>query len=143
MDGKIEWFSSSGTYKYNKPKPGGNWWLVIECDTEIGRYYRHLYTTYCIGFQRPIENPGLIQIPYWPTHISVIKRISPPENKKPLWGKYEGKKVEFLYNHRISNYGSYFATAVICLDAARVVRELGLFVPPYPFHMTVGNTKNL
>lgn len=145
--GDHKWFPATGTYRYN-PKMlgehGGEWWLVIDCDPEITRYYRKLYIAHKTGFQNLISKQDYIQEPFWAAHISVIKRDEPPNNKKYLWNKYQGQEVSFFYTHTITQWGNYFASQVVCPSANKLRQELGLPPQPWnPFHLTIGNQKNL
>lgn len=143
------WFKSSGKYRYN-PKglgdSGGEWWLVVDCDPGITEYYRKLYTMWVTGRPKliPELSGKLIQAPFWRAHISIVKRDEPPDDRKHLWHKYAGQTVEFLYSNEMGRYGPYWACNVICEHASDVREELGLPREPWnPFHITIGNTKNL
>jgi hypothetical protein len=72
-------FKSSGNIRYS-PKLLGQkvlqkWWMVIDCDPEIGRYIRHLYHLNhfrCQSLQRPA----------WKEHITVIRDEEPQSDYK-------------------------------------------------------------
>ena len=38
-------FTAQGTLRYSPKRQSSDqhWWLVLDCDPEIGEYYRHLY----------------------------------------------------------------------------------------------------
>lgn len=126
-------FTSKGKLRYS-PKLLGNrnekYWLVLDCDPEIGRYYRYLYR---IGAYKNLGRPS------WKEHITVVRNEEPPN--KHLWEKYEGEIVEFSYGHDIIDNSVYYWLAVQSsrLDEIRV--ELGLSkIPEFPFHVTIGNS---
>src|SRR5208282_3785912 len=57
-------------------------WLVMMCDDEISKYYRHLYT-----MQYPYlngEKTGKLTRPVWGTHLSIVRGEYIPNIK--LWG---------------------------------------------------------
>lgn len=112
-----------------------NWWLVIDCDPEIGDYYRHLYWIQhhkCRKLQRPA----------WKAHISVVRNEQPSEDRKSLWEIYEGETVDFSYSPGGNCGGSFCWLSVQCETALDIREELGLpRKPHYSLHLTVGNSK--
>lgn len=128
-------FKSIGKLRYS-PKLLGNrnekWWMVLDCDPEIGRYYRYLFK---VGGYKKLGRPS------WKEHITVVRNEEPPDQYKHLWEKYESEVVEFSYNHDIIDNSIYYWLEVQSprLDEIRV--ELGLSViPEFPFHITIGNS---
>ena len=112
-----------------------SWWLVVDCDPEIGRYYRHLFSLAHYKCQN-------IQRAAWAEHISVIRNEEPPEDKKGLWKKYEGLVVPFQYCPSIRGDGLYFWLDVDCDFLLDIREEIGLSrLPEYPLHLTVGNAR--
>jgi hypothetical protein len=77
-----------GTFRYSPElRPGSwqrrdgdstRWWLIIDCDPELGRFLRHLYTIAC-------HRTRAAQAPLWGTHISVIRGEVPPN--QAAWGR--------------------------------------------------------
>jgi hypothetical protein len=134
---------SVGTFRYSPTlngsmarRDGGTtrWWLIIDCDPELGRYLRHLYT---LGSFRTRK----VQAPLWETHISVIRGEEPPD--KRAWERFNGVEVEFDYEPVLRETQGYLWAAVVCETALRHREELGLPRDPDPaLHMTVGNLKN-
>jgi hypothetical protein len=130
-----------GTLRYSPPlrdgsttrRGGGSteWWLIIECDPELGRLLRHLYA---VGVHR-VRKP---QPPLWGTHVSVIRGEEPPD--KTHWKKHDGQTVGFLYEPVIRETDDYLWVPVWC-DAMLAHREeLGLSrEPDPPLHLTIGN----
>ena len=137
--------TSTGTFRYS-PKLNGSlerrdggstkWWLVLDLDPELGRYFRHLHHLATYRTQK-------LQRPAWETHISVIRDEEPLDEFKPLWDKYAGQEICFDYD--MMNAGSndiYVWLPVVCETALDIRAELGLPRDPiYPLHLTVGNFK--
>jgi hypothetical protein len=127
--------SSVGTLRYS-PQGLGNaskWWLVIDCDPEIGKYYRHLY--YLSNFKTQ-----KIQRPAWEAHITVVRDELPPNENN--WGKLNGSKIEFYYSPLPEGDGLFLWLPVRCESALNLREELGLDRNPlYPLHLTFGNYK--
>ena len=132
-------FRSTGILRYSPKRLGeqvsDNWWLVLDCDTEIGRYYRRLY--FKAKFTK-IQRAG------WKEHITVIRNEEPIDNKKYLWQKYDGQEVEFLYSDRIRYDNAFIWLDIECDSLLDIREELGLKrEPKIPFHLTIGNFKCL
>lgn len=112
-------------------KSSSKWWLVLDCDPELGKYYRNLFhlTTYrCYKLQRPA----------WECHITVI-RDEEPSNKE-LWEKYNGKEVEFEIVSEAENNGDYHWFSVKCDQLLDIREELGLVrEPAIPLHVSIGH----
>jgi len=125
---------SNGILRYSPKKLGEyaspNWWLILVCDDEIGRYYRHLYhlSTYRID---------QLQRSHWKSHISVVR------NEKPLneneWEKHAHETIEFQYNPEIETNGKYFWLSVVCPQLEEIRSKLGLGNPMIPLHLTIGH----
>lgn len=127
-------FTSTGTLRYS-PKLLGNrnekWWLILDCDPEIGRYYRHLYKK-----GRYVE----LGRPSWKEHITVIRNEEPPDSYKILWEKYESESVIFSYKPEIIDNSVYYWLEVDCPRLTEIRLELGLPKDPeFPYHITIGN----
>lgn len=130
---------SAGTLRYSprllgdkhpeKPK----WWLILDCDQEVGRYYRELYfIAHCRGDK-------LIR-PAFREHITVVRDEEPPDDKKPLWWKYNREVVEFTLPHHVGNNGDYFWIDVYCPRLLDIREELGLRRSPHwPLHFSIGH----
>jgi len=125
-------FKSTGTLRYTHQRYN----LVLDCDHELGRYYRSL-----------IAKKWLLRRPAWKEHITIIR--GPHEwfaPSKKLWGKYDGKVVKFEYEPFIETkepeegYLRYFWLSVLCPRLLDIREELGLPRKPlYPLHLTIGN----
>lgn len=107
------------------------WWLILECDRELGRYYRHLYTLRC-------HHTKTLQEPLWGTHVSVIRGEEPPN--QTLWKALEGQSVELAFDQQFELYSGFMASKVYCHTALDYRQALGLpREPEYPLHLTIGN----
>ncbi len=131
-------FSSTGKLRYS-PQLNGNrsekYWLVVDCDPAIGKYYRNLYL---------LENYNcrLLQRPSWEAHITVIRNEEPP--LKELWGKYDGQNIEFKYRPIVRDNTLYFWLDVESPCLLNIREEMGLPRQPiYPLHLTIGNSVDL
>ncbi len=131
------WVKSKGKLKYSPKLLGEHtsdkWWLVLDCDPEIGRYYRYLFLLQNFRSEQ-------IQRPAWKEHITVIRDEEPLDNFKPLWGKFEKQLVEFSYNTEPQTNDEYWWLDVECEFLLDIRTELGLpREPHYPLHLSVGH----
>jgi hypothetical protein len=120
------------------PKPKGRyktatrpWWMIIEVDEEIGRYYRELLSQFS---KAQYKN---LRMPEWGTHISIVRGEEPPNME--LWLNWEGKVVHFEYSHDIKQmpFTPYLWLPAKCPDAEAIRLELGLSKEPqYGYHLT-------
>ena len=112
-------------------------WLVMMCDDEISRYYRHLFTKdypYLNG-----SKVGKLTRPVWGAHISVIRGEFIPNFK--LWRMDENKLFEFEYEAGVMDNGEYFWLKAKCPYLADLREKYGLpREPKYGFHLTIGRT---
>lgn len=120
-----------GTLVYDPERTGlkrrsGPWWLVLETDDEITRYYRW-------WVQR--ELGVTLNKQAWRAHITVIEGTEPPN--KSAWLKYANQIFEFDYEHELMVGGPFYWLNVECDPLLAIRVELGL--PTfYPLHLTVG-----
>ena len=132
--------TSAGTLRYSPALLGGGqekWWLVMDCDREIGRYYRSLYEMHWNRCRK-------IQPSSWAEHVTIIRNEEPPEANKKLWLKYDGLSVDFSYSPNTQSDDLYVWLSVHCPFLLDIREELGLPRDPlYPLHLTVGNSVNL
>lgn len=132
-------FRATGKLIYD-PKTDGasefrSWWAKLDVPQSIIRYYQ-----YWVKRELGIR----LNTPMWKSHVSVIRGEVPTTFKSALWKKYQGKEIEFTYspNLRMSETYVWLPVESPELEAIRV--ELGLRPKPkVPFHLTIGNTKNL
>ena len=121
-------FSSTGKYHYY------NNWLMVDCDNELARYYRHLVHLYSL--------PTDLQIPMHGSHITVIAGKYEKASNREVWKKYDTNPVAFQYDPTIQTDGVYFWLPVVCKEFETVRSELGLSpCSPIPWHLTIGNLK--
>lgn len=134
-DNHKRFFSSRGELRYS-PKALGDrqsdkWWLIIEADPEIGKYFRHLYHLWTYR-SRKLERPA------WREHVTVVR------NEKPLfqslWEKHEGEEVGFEVECLPLSDGNYCWLPIICSNALDIREELGLArEPELPLHLSIGH----
>jgi hypothetical protein len=112
-------------------------WLVMMCDDEISKYYRHLYEkTYPF---LNAERHGKLTRPVWGTHISVIRGEFVPNYK--LWRLDENKLIEFDYEAGVIDNGEYYWLKVSCPILSELRKKYGLSPEPrFGFHLTIGRT---
>lgn len=107
-------------------------WLVLLCDDEISRYYRHLFYT---------EYPwkGKLTRPVWGTHVSIIRGERIPNYN--LWRLDENKIVHFEYEPGVKDNGEYYWLKVKCNYLLDLREKYGLSRnPQFGLHLTVGRT---
>ena len=128
---------SQGYLKYS-PKTLGNrisenWYLVLHCDEDIGKYYRYLF--YIANF-KTIK----LQRPAWKEHITVIRNEEPANEFKYLWEKYDSRTIEFEYEHNVKDNDHYYWFSAYSNDLLDIREELGLKrEPEIPFHLSIGH----
>jgi hypothetical protein len=114
-------------------RDGGSsyWWLIIDCDPELGRYLRYLYEQ-AYWQTRPLTSP------LWGPHISVIRGEQPADTRD--WGRGNGERIEFDYTPEAEEIHRYVWHPVRC-DAVLDLREhYGLAREPAPpLHLSIGN----
>lgn len=112
-------------------------WIVLMCDDEISRYYRHLYTKeypYLNG-----DKSGKLTRPVWGTHISIIRGEKVP--KYDLWGLDANKLVEFEYEAGVESNHEYYWLKVTCPYLLDLRQKYGLSRhPKFGLHLTIGRT---
>lgn len=105
----------------------------MDCDPEIGAYYRNLFwlhTNKCQSIQRAA----------WASHISIVRNEEPPDPTK--WYEYDGEEIEFDYTPPVQNNEIFYWLPVTCERLLDIREELGLpRQPAYGLHLTVGNNK--
>jgi len=126
---------SVGTLRYSPKLLGDrtseNWYLVLDCDPNIGTYYRGLYR---LLHQKTRQ----LMRPAWDSHITVVRNEEPPH--KELWEKYNGKQVQFDYEHNTLTNGKYWWVTVVCEELLDIRVELGILRDPeFPLHLSVGH----
>jgi hypothetical protein len=136
-----DYYRGSGRIVYDPRRPGmkakDKWWVVVDVDKEITRYYRW-------WLQK--EKHIILQQPAWDAHISVIRGEVACAQKPELWKRYEGEKVDFLYEHGNircmkdkDQPGYFYWVDVECPMLSHIRKEMGLPVG-WRFHITIGRT---
>lgn len=129
-------FVSTGRLRYS-PKTLGKyqdqkWWLIIDCDPNLGAYYRYLYKLHNYHLKSLTK-------PAWAEHITVVR------NEEPLnavaWEKYDGQEIEFQFTPVAETDGHYTWFPVACDRALDMREELGLSRhPEFPLHLSIGHS---
>jgi len=136
-------YHSIGRLCYSVKREGSDqkWWAILDCDPEIGRYYRHLYRLHH-RFCRKLDRP------FWGPHITVCRNERPDEEYLHLWGQYESELVEFHYlsgvkdNYGPERYRTFYWLDVLCPRLDEIREELGLGPPARSYHLTIGSWEN-
>lgn len=126
-----------GTLRYSPKMLGNrvseNWWLIVDLDPELVKYYRHLYHINTYRCHKLIR-------PAWEAHISVVRNEEPVH--KQFWEAHAGEKVEVEIHSELHTNGEYFWLDVACPRLYNIREELGLPREPYyPFHLSIGHNK--
>jgi hypothetical protein len=130
-------FTTQGVLRYS-PKLLGDrqsekWWLVVDCDSEIGKYYRHLVH---LGLFKTRK----LMRPAWDMHVTVIRNEEPSDERKSLWGKHSGEVVNLCVSGGVETNGDYWWLPVSCDRLLDIREELGLpRLPSLPLHLSVGH----
>jgi hypothetical protein len=127
----MKFYTAKGTIRYK----GG--WVIVECPHDIVNYYKFWIEKFLWK---------KISTSYHKPHITVLAgKHEQGLDKHPLWGKYEGKVVEFKYYSHIYTdnewffKGQYFWLRVECPFLEDLRKELGLKPHlKFPYHLTVG-----
>jgi hypothetical protein len=131
------WFHKSvGVLRYSN---NDSYRLVLEVDQEIADYYRSLLPKWFYVNRQKYH-----------AHVSVVRHEVPVN--LDVWGKYEGKEIEFIYTSQVFFGKVYYWLNMFCVELEEIRKELGLSVvskytlPPEGFvrcfHITIGNSKN-
>jgi hypothetical protein len=112
-------------------------WLVLMCDDEISRYYRHLYTKVYQSLNG--DRPTKLTRPVWGTHISIVRGEFIPNFK--LWRTDENKLIEFDYDGGVIDNGEYYWLKATCPYLLDLREKYGLAREPrFGLHLTIGRT---
>lgn len=129
------WHTGYGKIKYDPFRHGmkakTTWWANLEVDKEITRYYRWW-----------IKNKYWVDLckPSWDAHASIIRGEEPMQSLQHLWKKYNGQKVQFLYQHNVQNSGDFWYVEVKCPLMTQIRDEFEL-QSHWNFHITIGRSK--
>lgn len=142
-------YSATGTLRYSPKRQGSDqhWWLILDCDPEIGQYYRNLY-------QKTHANCRKLARPFWGPHITLVRNEEPCDTHKKFWDRYAGEPLEFQYsggvkdNYTPERYRSFYWLDVICPQFDEIRKELGLLPVSQAwkkgtsYHLTIGSWEN-
>lgn len=110
-----------------------DWWLILQCEPDVGRYLRQLYA---LDMRRTRQ----LSDPLWGAHVSVVQDEMPPDLTQ--WRALEGQAMTFEYLHPPQQIGEYAFYPVECAEALAYREALGLpRQPRWPLHLTFGNRK--
>lgn len=117
-------------------RDGGSteFWLILVCDAELGRYLRHLYLL-------DARRTRSLGDPLWGPHVSIVQGEVPVHPTH--WKDREGAEMAFTLRHSPQEIGDYVFFPVDCAPALDYREALGLpREPRHPLHLTIGNLKN-
>lgn len=144
----MQLLKGTGVLVYDPHRPGmkskTDWWIVVNTDSEICRYYRWwVYRRYMLELQKPS----------WGAHVSVLRGGKPAADKMHLWKKHQGEKIEFVYEPVVYHSGDtprgdhpdVFWYVDVWSERLNEIRaELGFTNEfqgkPIKYHLTVGRT---
>lgn len=107
----------------------------MDCDPELGRYFRHLFYIGNHKCRRP-------QISKWKDHVTIVSCHQSPKYPE-FWRKYDGLEIPFLVSSICRTDGVFLWLSVVSGFLTELRMELGLTQQPRaPFHLTIGNLKN-
>jgi hypothetical protein len=132
-------FTSKGRIQYNDEE---GFRLTVEVNQDLSDYYRSL-----------IPKSYKVSRPRYSAHVTVVR----PELEVPRllrhWDKYQGERIEFLYDPYVYCDKGYYWLNIWCKKLEYIREELGLPViskytlPPSgfvkSFHCTIGNYKEI
>jgi hypothetical protein len=112
-------------------------WITVDAPHDVVNYYKWWVEKF-LGKK--------ISTSYHNPHITVLAgKHEQGLSKHPLWKKYDGKELDFLYQSEIYTdhdwffRGQYFWLRVECPFLAQVRTELGLKPNlKWPLHLTIG-----
>ncbi len=125
--GKLVYDPKTDSSKFNF------WWAKVDVPQSIVFYYQ-----YWVRKELGIK----LNMPMWKSHITVIRGEEP--KLKHFWKRYQNEAVEFEYSPELRLSETYVWLTATCPRLEQIRTELGLRpTPRVPFHITIGNTKNL
>jgi hypothetical protein len=125
-------FKSTGKIKYSPKthKIDDKWWVVLDCQVDIGKYYRNLYELSTFKTEK-------LKVPSWKEHITIVRNEKPVNEE--VWRVYNDRIIEFEYNTIPRWNDQYYWLDVECDFFYQLRIELGLpKEPEIPFHLTFG-----
>lgn len=115
------------------PRRPDSWWMVLQCDEELARYYRYLFDRrqYGLTARWPMQPPP------WGSHITIVRDEKPTKPEK--WMSWQGKRVTFTYDPQVKGNDEYWWLQVRCEELLDIREELGLNrFPEFSLHLSIG-----
>lgn len=124
--------TSHGILRYSPQLLGiqEKYWLVLDCDHQLGKYYRTLYKLFH-------HNCRQLSTPSWKEHITIIRNETPISNPHK-WEAYNNQIVPFLYSNIMHHNDEYCWLNIHSPQLLNIRNELGLGTPEFPLHLTIG-----
>lgn len=134
-----QWFTSTGRILKDPPSGqlwNGNdssrWWIIVECDFEIGDLYRWFLLRY-----RGIK----LMRPAWGSHISIVRGEVPLSHI--AWDAVATAPTCFRYENEIRDNGTHFWLEAEVEECPKIRKALGLArEPEFTTHLTLGMIPN-
>ena len=111
-----------------------NGWVVLNVRYEILRYYKYVI----LKMTGKKINP-----PQHGAHVTIVAGKYHTVGHRAKWGKWQGKRLKFTYEPKIYCSPLYYWLKIDCPEFLKIRRELGLDKPAQPWHLTIGNLKNI
>lgn len=126
-------YKSQGKIKYDPRIERGTfqpWWVILQCDRELLRYYQHIYQT--LYWKK-------LQTAMWGAHASIVRGEKPKD--LDAWKRFDGKIIEFSYEYEggFHTNGQHFWIKVWSEEFSEIRKSLGLSeAPRVPYHLSIG-----
>ena len=137
------WHTGTGKIIYDPYRPGlkhkgkDKWWVIVDVDKEITRYYR-----WWVKKQFWLD----LCKPSWDAHISIIRGEKPADHLLHLWKKYHGQTIEFQYSHDVRQTGirsdrpDHYWFVDVDAPVLNDIRTELERPTGWKFHLTIGRT---
>jgi len=130
------WVTGTGIVVYSPHRPGirkiqrhSPWWVIVEIDKELSRYYRWWIE----------KRFGLrLQVPTWGTHITVVSdrdKIEPEYLNQ--WKMFDRQQLSFEYNVAVEQHWKFWTLNVKSDVLTQMRKDLGL-TRHHSLHITIG-----
>lgn len=117
--------------RFNGVVKSSRTWIVLDCNTSLTNYYRHLY-------HRSVYFCNKLEPPKYGAHVTIIRQELPGVNYH-LFNKFDGQRIEFTYHPDLANNNSkYWWLPVTCPRLDEIRSFFGLGPPLFPYHITYG-----
>lgn len=105
-----------------------SWWIILECDHELGRYLRHLFFLAqhrCLKLGKPSRSELVTSQEY-------------NERFPPLWNKYQNEEISFDIELTLGTNSNAWFCRIYSKRLGEIRAELGLGEPYVPLHLAIG-----